>query len=387
VLYGVTKAFVDVISKIDKTKKSIVFQRVAADVLLYPDAAKIHNRVTTDPNKSALIKITMAELESSSPSQPPSELRSSPAARAFFAALDRSKNEDEAKDKIQKKQSSFIKKRIQTLGWRNRFSQDDYYPVSVHVPKNNNGSDGEQQQQSLFDLCEFSVLQVQRGELEGTYGTGATVWPASMVLLKYLEKHASTLLRNKIVVDLGSGTGVTSIGAAVLGASHVTCTDGESKVVQLAMDNVERVAKQLWSSDFGSETPQALPEQSPSRASSFLLPNRSIVDVELYWWGSGAVPGGESACDVVLVSDCVLPKLYPIAPLVEALNQLLHKAQSLAIISYEHRYYPDFDPRDKFRELATIKGLTVHVVSLEEHDAVYSTDDIEIWHVRRDVSA
>jgi predicted nicotinamide N-methyase len=280
-------------------------------------------------------KMTMAEEVSASPTKP--ELRSSPAARAFFEALDSTNQGNNAK------QSTFIQKRIQTLGWRNRYSQDDYYPVVLEPV------DGGRH--------EFSVLQVQRGELEGTYGTGATVWPASVVLLKYLQRHSESLLREKRVVDLGSGTGVTSIGAALLGASHVICTDGEASVVKLAQDNVTRAAQQC---DLGGK-----------------------VDVHEYWWGSGSPPGGDGVVDVVLVSDCVLPKLYPIGPLVIALDQLLVEPGAVAILSYEHRYYPEYDPRDKFRELAIAKGLTVHAIPLEDHDPVYSTDDIEVWHVKR----
>ena len=36
----------------------------------------------------------------------------------------------------------------------------------------------------------LNVQKVQGGETTGTYGTGATVWPASMVLLKYMEALA-----------------------------------------------------------------------------------------------------------------------------------------------------------------------------------------------------
>ena len=260
----------------------------------------------------------------------PPKLRSSPAAQAFFAALDSGAATNA---------SRFVQKRIQTLGWRNRYSQDEYYPV-------------------VMGPHQFSVLQVQRGELEGTYGTGATVWPASMVLLKYMEKHAEKLIRNKMVVDLGSGTGITSIGAALLGASRVICTDGEDSVVRLAQDNLEHARGQCGDDEL------------------------KMVSVEKYWWGSGPCPGESGAANLVLVSDCVLPKLYPIAPLVEALDQLLVSEDAVAVLSYEHRHFQAYDPRDKFRELVDAKGLAVVVIPPEDQDSVYSTDDIEIWHVQ-----
>ena len=168
------------------------------------------------------------------------QLPYSPAARAFFAALDNNNNNnknnnnnsndpaDQAAtvtvvDPEQQLQegaedtstarhrqppvSSWIQKRIQTLGWRNRYSQTEQYPVQI----------------GDFD---FSVRQVQRGEIEGTYGTGATVWPASLVLIKYLQHHVhhhhppvGCLLRGRRILELGAGTGVVSVAAALLGAS------------------------------------------------------------------------------------------------------------------------------------------------------------------------
>jgi predicted nicotinamide N-methyase len=281
-------------------------------------------------------------------------LPSSPAARAFFAALD---GNDDKGNTSNKKQSDFVRKRIQTLGWRNRYSQDEYYPIEMGASN-------------------FSVLQVQRGELEGTYGTGATVWPAAVVMLKYLERHSESLLKGKKVIDLGAGTGVTSIGAAVLGARHVICTDGEASVIQLARDNIERASQQLGGQPTDSES------NEPSSSVSSLTIADCKVDVQAYWWGAGTIQN-DDACDVILIADCVLPKLYPIAPLVEALDQLLVRPNAVAIFSYEHRYYPEYDPRTKFKEMAAAKDLVVEVIPMEQQDPVYSVEDIEIWHVRR----
>jgi len=312
-------------------------------------------------------------------------LPSSPAARAFFAALDRQSSSDgggnaDKDDKIAATSSAFIQKRIRTLGWRNRHSQDEYYPIDV-------------------DSVKFKVLQVQRGELEGTYGTGATVWPASVVLVKYLERHRDAVVAGKRVVDLGAGTGVTSIAAALLRAESVVCTDGEPKVVELARDNVRRVASELR---VESETNVAAIDDGGNDDTATTTSTTTVIrgcpiQTQLYWWGSGPIPAisnvkyddekGDSevnvGCDVVLVSDCVLPKLYPIAPLVEALDQLLRTPAAFALLSYEHRYYPDYDPRDKFRELAAAKDLRVGVIPIDDHDPVYSVDDIELWKVER----
>jgi SAM-dependent methyltransferase len=254
-----------------------------------------------------------------------------PTAKAFFDALDTKRSSS--------RQSATLQKAVQSLGWRNRYSQNDQYPISMQD-------------------VEFSVQQIQRGEVEGTYGTGATVWPAAMVLLKYLERNPQ-LVRGKRVVDLGSGTGVTSLAAAILGAANVICTDGEDPVVNLASKNCRAVST-----------------------------GGCPIQVQKYWWGTKPLP--DEQCEVILVADCVLPKLYPIAPLVQAIDELLstdtdkNRKERVAILSYEHRYYPDYDPRTKFQELAQERGLTVERIPPEHLDSVYSVDDIEIWHVTKD---
>jgi ribosomal protein L11 methylase PrmA len=154
-----------------------------------------------------------------------------------------------------------------SLGWQNRHSQDPYYPLVV------NG-------------IAFSVQQVQRGEVEGTYGTGATVWPAAMVLMKYLAQHTSHT-NGKRVVDLGSGTAVTSVAAAILGVSHVICTDGKPSVVQLAKDNLQHVAKEL-----GGTTPVSSSSSSSSSSTTTntttIIHNCEVVVLK-YWWDNGSL--------------------------------------------------------------------------------------------------
>ena len=224
---------------------------------------------------------------------------------------------------------------------------------------------------------DFSVQQLQRGEIDGTYGTGATLWPAAHVLLKYLEKNPN-LVKGKRVVDLGSGTAVTSIACALLGASHVICTDGEDSVVQLAADNIRHAAKELGeasSSESSFEDNQKNDDRQPKA-----VIRTCPIDVQKLWWGQDTIEG---ECQVVLVADCVLPKLYPIGPLVQAIDELLESPDAVAILSYEHRHYPDYYPKEKFVELARERGLRVETIAPEKLDPVYCVDDIEIWHTYR----
>jgi SAM-dependent methyltransferase len=320
----------------------------------------------------------------------------SPTARAFFAALDDKdsagshEQQQQQQQKKTKPQSESIQKRVHALGWRNRYSQDDVYPLAVGGHS-------------------FSVRQVQRGEIDGTYGTGATVWPASLVLIKYLEKTG--LVAGRHVVDLGAGTGVTSIAAALLGAASCVCTDGEEPVVRLSRDNIRAVAEtfrpDVQQYPIPSEEPE---EEAPDDTIITILD--CPISTQQYWWGTGTIDS-EHACDVILVSDCVLPKLYPIAPLVEALNQLLRPARAdahaattaaaaagttvdtatatrtmnnqhggaIALLSYEYRFFPDYDPKEKFMELCAAKGLAITCIPRKEQHDVYALDDVELWKV------
>lgn len=414
-----------------------------------------------------------------------------PAATAFFDALDQynqqqeeggvyqdndndSNNESDAITKVAAPPiSESLRRKSQSLGWRNRNSQKKYYPVTVlqssAVSKSKEDIDStastQQQNNRRLRRRNFSVHQVQRGEVEGTYGTGATIWPAAVVLIKYLERNtnygssrngndtdnsgqkihhnvgidnSAVTLRGRHVIDLGGGTGVTSIAAALLGATSVVCTDGEESVVRLARNNIRRASHQLSVSLCSSQSElshQGSHTISTSTATTEMT-NPSLSDVEeekilstmtdndnnnddtgitvtiddcpiraqRYWWGDETSRNLLSTTEdnglVILVADCVLPKLYPIAPLVQAIDDCLRlyddekekcgeqstspaPSSSFALLSYEHRYYPEYDPRIEFRRLASERCLDVFTVPRDEMDPVYSLEDVEIWIVRR----
>jgi len=268
--------------------------------------------------------------------------------------------------------SSKLQKLSQVLGWRNRFSQDELYPIDLALSCDT----------AHKNPYKFHVKQVQRGEIEETYGTGATVWPASMVLLKYLE-HMVVKNDGRIwnlvgktkgdsmnIGDLGAGTGVTSIAAALLfDKSFVICTDGCEKVVDLAKENIGNVGM--------------------LEGKGFYKLGSSLLRGSKYWWGDGtivkelhSVKGVGASFDIILVSDCVLPKLYPIAPLIDALDECMSPS-TIAYCTYEYRYYPDYDPKEYFIKLATMKGLVLRQVPTHDQHPIYSIDDIELWEIRR----
>ncbi|KAF8039480.1 hypothetical protein BT93_B1876 [Corymbia citriodora subsp. variegata] len=86
--------------------------------------------------------------------------------------------------------------------------------------------------------------QLQFAQDPNSKHLGTTVWDASMVLVKYLEKNSRrgrfcpSKLKGKRVIELGAGCGVAGFGMALLGCDVVT-TD-QAEVLPLLRRNVER---------------------------------------------------------------------------------------------------------------------------------------------------
>jgi predicted nicotinamide N-methyase len=143
-----------------------------------------------------------------------------------------------------------------------------------------------------LDKRVITLRQVLNGELKGL-GTGVSVWPAAHVLSKYLEKrYGSNGLCGQRVCDIGSGTGCAGFISAALGA-HVTLTDQDQLISFLEINK-----------------------------ESICAVNKSIdaerIDIRVYDWGRSE-EHLNPPFDIILISDCVLPKLYPILPLIEVM--------------------------------------------------------------------
>lgn len=256
--------------------------------------------------------------------------------------------------------SSKVQRMINSLQWRQAHSKDAIYPLA------------------LESGAVVEIKQLQAGEITGL-GTGATVWPAAHVLAKYLERrYGERGLAGFRVVDLGSGTGVAGIIAAALGA-EAFLTDQE-QLLFLMRENAERFARNARGATETTATAAAAVTVAPVEVAT-VKPASDTVHVLTYDWG---MVDDELAppVDVVLVSDCVLPKLYPIEPLVDAIDRL-SGPETVTIMSYEHRHYQAFDPRRRFEELAAARGLVKTDIPQAQQHPIFSADDIEIWEVRR----
>jgi len=89
-------------------------------------------------------------------------------------------------------------------------------------------------------LVASQTLEIQQGgAAAGT--TGLAVWNSSLLLARLLQrlKNDADWLNDKTVLELGCGTGMVSLVAALLGASNVIATDGNPSVVELATKNIQ----------------------------------------------------------------------------------------------------------------------------------------------------
>lgn len=176
---------------------------------------------------------------------------------------------------------------FQSLQWRQAFQHSEFYEYSL-------------EESTLHDRSTptIKVRQIPNGELKGL-GTGTFVWPAAHILAKYFEKRFQDgSLQDKLICDIGSGTGLTGLIAGILGGK-VVLTDQQC-ILPLLTENTESL---LAMDCFSSSIPK----------------DRFLV--KEYNWDD-KVPLIEQDFDYLIVSDCVLPKLYPIAILVDVSDTL-----------------------------------------------------------------
>jgi predicted nicotinamide N-methyase len=232
--------------------------------------------------------------------------------------------------------SSKVLRSLAALRWRQRYNLAAVYPLQLNNSK------------------VLNIQQVTGAAHE--LGTGAAVWPCAVVLSKYLEKKYAADLQMKgvNVIELGSGTGCVGLVAAALGA-RVILTD-QSQLLPLMQGNVDcnNLQQQCSVREFDWDTPAAF----------------------------DATQHTSTGLCLVIASDCVVPQLYPLEPLVAALTALTANPATVALLSYEHRHHEHFHPRSQLTSLLQRSGLSLTVVPQQQHDAMYTCDDIEIWEVR-----
>ncbi|WVZ73124.1 hypothetical protein U9M48_021470 [Paspalum notatum var. saurae] len=150
---------------------------------------------------------------------------------------------------------------------------------------------------------------------------GTTVWDASMVFVKFLEKNSRkgrfcpSKLKGKRVIELGAGCGLAGFGMALLGCD-VTTTD-QVEVLPLLMRNVERNMSFIL--------------QSNSDSGSI----GSITVAELDWGNKEHIKAVEPPFDYIIGTDVVYSE-HLLQPLLETITALSGPKTKI-LLGYEIR--------------------------------------------------
>ncbi|RLN98309.1 hypothetical protein BBJ28_00007993 [Nothophytophthora sp. Chile5] len=188
-------------------------------------------------------------------------------------------------------------------------------------------------------------------------GTGLTTWDGSVVLAKYLEHQRRRDIAGSRVVELGSGTGLVGISAALLGAREVILTDLDYVVDNLAKNVAQTL--QLLANEGGKV--------------------ECKVSTQILDWFSP--PDDLGNIDFLLASDVVwVEELIP--PLVTTFDVLLRHStvKTRILMAYQKRSI--VSDRLLFHELES-HGLTKARVPAASLHPDFSTDRIDVWEIDR----
>lgn len=151
-----------------------------------------------------------------------------------------------------------------------------------------------------------AVIPQDRGDVLPSF-TASKVWPAAYAMVAYLEQleQAEGSVGGKSVLELGAGTGLVGLAAAMLGATRVVLTDLDENLGLL-----EHNAKQ-----------------------NGLSGNTQAAGLD---WTADIPLSLQGPWDIIVAADCVFWE-YLFEPLVSTLAQLL-KPDTLVLISVTHRF-------------------------------------------------
>ncbi|KAF5819827.1 putative lysine methyltransferase, S-adenosyl-L-methionine-dependent methyltransferase [Helianthus annuus] len=170
-------------------------------------------------------------------------------------------------------------------------------------------------------LFEVMGYQLQFCQDPNSKHLGTTVWDASMVLVKYLEKNcrkgkfSPSKLKGKRVIELGAGCGVAGFGMAMLGCDVVS-TD-QVEVLPLLMRNVERNTSRIM-------------QMNPDADSI-----GSITAAELSWGNDDHIRALDPPFDYIIGTDVVYAE-HLLEPLLHTMLALSGPKTTI-LIGYEIR--------------------------------------------------
>ena len=190
---------------------------------------------------------------------------------------------------------------------------------------NNPFWDGLQAQERVYELQGKRVSLKQGWEADGRGGSklgfGASVYDAAFILAHFVAEVEPALCSDRVVLDIGTGLGLTSVAAALAGARCVLATDGDDDLLQrLTLPNLRSAADESLQG-FAVVNGGAEAMEPPCIAVQRLLWG-AAADIDSV--RRGCAQAGVPRPDVILAADIVA------LPYEEALPSLLDTLHALA---------------------------------------------------------
>ncbi|CAI9290019.1 unnamed protein product [Lactuca saligna] len=208
-------------------------------------------------------------------------------------------------------------------------------------------------------LFEVMGYQLQFSQDPNSKHLGTTVWDASMVLVKYLEKNcrkgrfSPSKLKGKRVIELGAGCGVAGFGMALLGCDVVS-TD-EVEVLPLLMRNIERNISRIT-------------QMNPDADSI-----GSMMAAELSWGNKDHIRALDPPFDYIIGTDVVYAE-HLLEPLLQTMLALSGPKTTI-LIGYEIR---STNVHEQMIQLWK-KHFEVKIVPKSKMDVKYNHPSIQLY--------
>lgn len=193
-------------------------------------------------------------------------------------------------------------------------------------------------------------------------GTGLTTWDGSVVLAKYLEHQSAEFgaldLGSARVVELGAGTGLVGLSAALLGAKEVVLTD-----LDYTMENLARNVDKTLA--MAPET-ERITRRVTTKVLDWFNPPTDLGDIDLIL-----------ASDVVWIEELI-------APLVGTMSVLMRHSTAPTRVLMSHQTRSLQSDQRLFDELQR-HSLRLERVTADQLHPEFVSDRISVFKIERSV--
>lgn len=235
-------------------------------------------------------------------------------------------------------------------------------------------------------ILEVLGHQLQFSQDPNSKHLGTTVWDASMVFVKFLEKNcrkgrfSPSKLKGKRAIELGAGCGLAGFGMALLGC-HVISTD-QTEVLPLLIRNAERNSSRIT--------------QMKSESDTF----GSIEVAELNWGNEDHIKAVEPPFDYIIGTDVVYAE-HLLEPLLQTIHALSGPKTTI-LLGYEIRstnvheqmldmWRRNFEvkivPRAKMHNMYQHPSIQLYIMSLKPSEGRMENTQGVDQHVKQVVPA